>query len=195
MPYLSRLDVVTPPVNQPITLSLARQNARIDQSYYDDLLTLYIDSATNVIERFLDRALITQTLKYSLVRTTEANAWPLTPAPLFILPLVEELALLHAATPDIGLLRNPVQSVGNVTVGSWGQTDTTLVVDTDYNVDLTVNPARIHLLNGSSWDMRSHISITYTAGYGPDYTYIPKPIIHALLLLVAHSFENRGDTG
>jgi Phage gp6-like head-tail connector protein len=194
MPYLSRIDALTTPI-LPISVALARQHTRIDSTYDDSLLSVYIASATAACQTFLNRSLITQTLQYSLVRTTEANSWPLAPAPLFVLPLGLEYVLRHLSERDIGLPRGPVQSVTSVATGSWGEADTELVLDTDYNIDLTCDPARIHLINGNSWEYRDHITIVYVAGYGADFTTIPPPIIHALLLATASFYQHRGEDG
>lgn len=194
MPYLSALVPLNRSNVRPVTTSLARLNARIDQGYDDELIEHYIDVATEKLENFLDRALITQTLQYSLVRTTEQNSWPLAPAPIFILPLGVEWVLSHAQGRDIGLLMNPVQSVSNVALGQWGEADTVLVEGTDYLVDYTVDPTRVHLINGNNWETRSHITITYTAGYGSDGTSVPPEIKQAILALVAWLYEHRGDT-
>lgn len=191
MPFLSALTTITPPAQLPLDVNFARRYARINQCYDNDLLSVFIATATDLIERFLDRALITQTLQYSLVRTTNLNSWPLAPAPLFILPMGVEWILQHMQERDIGLLRNPVQSVISVATGCWGNADTTLVLNTDYNVDLTVDPGRIHLINGDNWEQRDHIIIQYTAGYGNDYTAIPAAIVQGLLLLTKNLYENR----
>lgn len=174
---------------------LVQKHLRLDLPYDDDLLPIYIGSATSIIESYLNRSLITQTLQYSLVRTTPPNAWPLAPAALFIMPLGLEWTLLHSQTRDIGLPRNPVQSVTSVSIGSWGQSDLALVEGTDYDVDLTCDPARIHLFGGNNWEFRDHITMQYVAGYSTDSSLVPLPIIHGILLCVASMYENRGDEG
>jgi uncharacterized phiE125 gp8 family phage protein len=195
MPFLSRLDVVTPAATPAVSVGLVRKHTRIDNVYDDDLLTVYISSATALCEAFLNRALITQTLKYSLIRTTSQNAWPLAPTPLFVMPMGIEWILMNMQQRDIGLPRSPCQSVTSVNVGSWGEADTTLVADVDYNVDLTVDPGRVHLTSGENWEFRDHITFQYVAGYGSTMASIPTPIVHALLLATASFYENRGDEG
>lgn len=56
------LSVINAPVNLAVKLDTVRKHCRISQKYDDDLLTAYIQTATNLVEAYTARALITQTL-------------------------------------------------------------------------------------------------------------------------------------
>ena len=192
-----RLSIVTPPVGYPVTTTLVKQHTRIDNSDDDTLLSVYIGSATAMVEHFLNRALLTQTLLWSLANSFPVNSWPLVPAPVLILPLAMEWSFQQMLRRDIELPRPPLQSVSLVTYAQWGDTsDTTLTAGTQYDVDNTCDPSRVHLHSDVPWGTRSHTSVTYQAGYGAAAD-VPVPIIHAILLTVANMYEHRGnqDTG
>jgi len=70
-----------------------------------------------------------------------------------------------------------------------------LATPVDYLVDSDREPGRVVLPYGQVWptrvlDTASPIQITYRAGY-LDASQIPPPIIQAMLMLVAHWYENR----
>lgn len=58
--------LVTPPAIEPITLTQLKTHARIPYDTEDDNLSLYISAAREMVERFLRRALITQTWDFKL---------------------------------------------------------------------------------------------------------------------------------
>jgi hypothetical protein len=186
-----RLSVITPPTGYPVTVDLVKSHTRIDSSADDALLAVYIGSATSTVESFLNRALLTQQLKYSIADSFPNNSWPLVPAPILILPLAMEWTFSHLMQKDVELPRSPVASVESVTYSNWGDLTETTLTD-GYFVDLAVEPARVRLDADVPWISGQHITINYTAGYGLAAD-IPTPIIHAILLTVASFNENRGD--
>jgi Phage gp6-like head-tail connector protein len=66
--------VLEAPQLQPVTLDLVRRHCRIDAGYDDDLLEVYAASATMWAEAYLNRALITQTLRYEVTNTPPPTA-------------------------------------------------------------------------------------------------------------------------
>jgi hypothetical protein len=60
------LKVLTPPVTEPIGLDLLSRHLRIDQGFDDTLLNIYLASARQMAELYLGRALITQTLQWTV---------------------------------------------------------------------------------------------------------------------------------
>ena len=94
----STVSTVTQPAAEPITLDQARAHCRIDTSSEDELLAGYLRSARVMAERYLSRALINQTL-----------LWTVTPEN----PIWRGSHHLHWA---LELPRAPVQSISSVTV-------------------------------------------------------------------------------
>ncbi|HSR75949.1 MAG TPA: head-tail connector protein, partial [Xanthobacteraceae bacterium] len=60
------LRVVTPPEQEPVPVELVRRHCRVDADYDDDLLAMYSASARSWAEAWLNRALITQELRYTI---------------------------------------------------------------------------------------------------------------------------------
>jgi uncharacterized phiE125 gp8 family phage protein len=193
------LTVVTDPTNEPVSLSLARQHCRIDHNSDDTLLAIYITVARQMAERYLARALLTQTLLWTarpyMARRTEISYLN---GPLF-------------------LPRAPVQSVGAVTILDRLGNSTAIVAATlpvvppaaliGYELDTQTEPAKLYIgpatpLNGSPSQgiltLRSvqleSVAVEFDAGY-EDVDAIPKAIVNAILLTVAFLYENRGDAG
>jgi uncharacterized phiE125 gp8 family phage protein len=60
------LEVKTPPASEPVTLPEVKNHLRIDTNDHDTRLTALIQAARERTERYLGRALVTQTLLYKL---------------------------------------------------------------------------------------------------------------------------------
>lgn len=189
----ARLSILTPPESYPVTPALVKSHTRIDNADDDDLLSIYIASATAMVEMFLNRSLLPQTLMLSIAESFPASGYlyPFMPSPVFVLPLAVEYALQRQPRPDIELPRSPVQSVLSVSYAKFGDPADTVLDAADYDVDLACDPARLRLHADLPWPNRSHLSITYTTGY--PVGAIPVPVIHALLLVTANIYEHRGD--
>jgi hypothetical protein len=63
------LRVVTPPATEPVEIASIRRHCRVDSNYDDDLLTAYAISARTLAEQYLNRALITQELLFSMMHS------------------------------------------------------------------------------------------------------------------------------
>lgn len=188
-----KLTVNTPATTYPVTVDLVKSHSRILMDDDDSLINIYIGTATTITEAFLNRSLINQTLTWSISDTYPPNSWPMLPAPVLILPLSISYNLSRGLQRDIELPRSPVSAINSVEVGDWGTDDSTLIESTDYDTDMTCDPARVRVHSDINWGNRRHISITYTAGYGATSDSIPTPIIHAVLMTTAWLYEHRGD--
>lgn len=192
---LSTVQIVTPPASEPIDLDLIRQHCRIDQDADDNLLFGYGVAARSMAEAYLGRALITQTV-----------LWTITPEN----PLRPSWHFLRGA---LLLPRAPVQSITSVTVLDQRGNSSTIVPATlpivqtaqltGYRADIAHSPARLYigpstiLTDGRELravDLES-IQVRFVAGYGADATTIPQPILNAVLLYAGFLYEHRGDAG
>ena len=158
------LTVVTPPTADPVSLAEAKAHCRIYGTEEDGLLAGYIMAARTHAETYLDRALATQTLQFTI-----DGGWP---------------------CDRITLPRPPLQSVTSITYSDTNGATQTLAAD-QYRVDTTAHQGVIERAYGVTWpavrDQARTIVVTYVAGY----TQIPEPIRAAVLLLVGHFYENR----
>lgn len=181
------LAVVTPPTTEVPTFSLVRQHLRIDSQNDDTLLAMYLTSARTWAESFLGRALITQTLLYTMRRDHRDgvhNGW-----------------FWGRRRESIELPRSPVSSISSINlVDDNGATFS--VISANYLADTTLDPGRVRI----DWDATNtanplmawplqHVQIQFVAGYDATGDKVPMPIQNAILLLTAFLYEKRGDAG
>lgn len=157
------LRTVTPPTAEPVTLAEARAHARIDTVTDDAGLAARILAARQYIEQVTGRALLTQTL---------------------------ELSLDDFPCGEIALPRAPVASIVSVTyTDTAGATQT--VSASDYTLDGNSLPPRLVPAYGKVWPSSrgdvGNVKVQFVAGE----TAAPRPIVQAILLLVADWNENR----
>lgn len=181
--------VIVPPATEPVSIDLARQHCRIDAGYDDDLVSMYVTSAREEAEAYLNRALFAQQLRYNITWAPPPTATPLVPQSLIVFPLNWPPLVKR----PIELPRAPAISVEQVTWGALG--DMQPADPDDYDVNLGVDPAYIavkpQLLPRIP---QQSMAIDFTAGYdAADPLAIPTPIRMAILVGTAHLYENRGD--
>lgn len=162
------LQIILPPATEPVTLTEAKLHCRIDHPDEDSLITGLIIAARQWLELATRRSFITQTLKLSL------SGWP------------QIIQLPHPL----------LQSISNVAyTNSSGET--VMVEPTTYIVVSACQPGEI--LPSQSWPSTSlapglPVQIEYVAGYGDTADAVPQLYRQAILLMVAHWYENREAT-
>lgn len=159
---------ITAPVEKPVSLAEAKAHCRVDFSDDDTLIASLIDAAVSHIdgEGELGRAMITQTWAQW---ETQSPGWP-------------------------RLKIGPFQSLVSV---EYYDDDSVLQEATlaDFETRLQGDFVICKPKEDREWptaDTRADaIKITYTAGFGDDAADVPMGIRHAILMLVAHWYENR----
>jgi len=183
------LRVIQAPASEPVTVDLARQHCRIDTSYDDALIAMYVTGARLEAEAYLNRALFTQRLQLAVTWALPPTATPIVPQSMIIFPLNWPPLIRR----PLELPRAPAASVEQIT---WGAIDDMQIADPDdYQVNLAVEPGYVAVkpmlvptIPGQS------MVIDYTAGYDDaDPAAVPMPIRMAILVGAAHYYENRGD--
>lgn len=85
-------------------------------------------------------------------------------------------------------------SIESCNLGVWGQDDISLVLNRDYVVDLTTDPARLTFSYNSVFSdyfkNYDHMVIDYTGGIAPQGSE-PEPIKLAIKIITKKLFENR----
>ena len=86
----------------------------------------------------------------------------------------------------------PVSGTGFILSYRTGPTTTvTLTQDTDYYLDYLRNPAQVELIRTPSAYDHTFLKLNVTATVGYLESAVPKPLVHAIKLLVAHMYELR----
>lgn len=159
---------VTAPSASPISLAEAKAQMRVEGSEEDTVIQRLIDAAVAFVDvqGALGFAMITQTW----------GQW-IGPNP-----------------STVSLLLGPVQSVSAI---KYYDTNGTLQTATlaDFNVFGTPNRITITPKTGKAWPITQTrddaIKIEYVVGYGDTSSSVPQTVRHALMMLVAHWYENR----
>lgn len=174
------LRIVTPAAVEPVSLGEVKNHARVDETEDDALIDIMIPAARELVERFLDRQLITATLEITLDRF---------PGGAFSFG-----GILHGQTGTIFLPRSPLDTVNSITfVDVSGSTDT--VPLTDVIIDKNSEPARITPKSGTVWATTelqiNSVIVNYKAGYGAVGPDVPATIRMAIFMMVADMLEHR----
>ena len=173
MGYLVSKTITTAPAVEPVTATEVKLFSKIDFADDDALLTIQIKSAREMVEQYLNKALITQTIT----------------------------AYWRNYDRRVFLPYGPHQSVTSVTRKRRAES-ALLVEDTDYYVmgydtySLDLEPSGIMNPRGTSkdealsaWDLE----VVYVAGYGSASADIPQPIKEAILKIVETNYDLRGN--
>lgn len=173
------LRLVTAPASEPVTLTEAKSQVRLEQSFIDDddLLLGQIKAAREAAESLLARSLITQTWRYTLDRfppLTRSN-----PLGYLYLPLGRAQVLLKFEYLDqAGAAAQPVPT-------------------TVYAEDFEAEPSRLILRPGQSWPSDASlwpsgaVTVEFVTGFGAAPENVPQVINQAILMTVGHFYENR----
>lgn len=175
---------------EPITLAEAREHLRVDTyevgspaeivSDDDAWIEAMLPAAREYCEHYLGRALAPRTMEYV------GDAFPIVaigtpPGPVFQLPF------------------GPVQSVESITYTDTDDAPQT-VASIDYEIDAISVPSQVVLTYGSSWptarSSTGSVRVRYITGYStpgesPQVYPLPKMARAAILLFLAHLYENR----
>ena len=161
------------PAVEPISLTEGKLHLRIDSTAEDVLICSLIKAARQYCENYQQRAYITQTLELWLDRF-----------------------------PDIDIIDVPLPPLQSIT--SIKYYDTANIAHTfassEYFVDSKSQPGRVSLAYGKFWPTdtlrpTNGVCITFVAGYGSAASAVPATACYAILLLVAHYYENREAAG
>ena len=168
LPLQHRVQLVTGPSVEPISVADAKRHLRVEHSDDDLLIKRLIETAVAMVDvtGVLGKAMITQTWR----------EW-------------------YSPNPSqIVLSLGPVQSVSAI---KYYDADNVLQTDTlsNYFVLGTSGRTTIKPKSGFTWPTTfvrdDAIAIEYVIGYGDTFRDVPSTVRHALFMLVAHHYENR----
>ena len=168
LPLQHRVQLVTGPSVEPISVADAKRHLRVEHNDDDLLIKRLIETAVAMVDvtGVLGKAMITQTWR----------EW-------------------YSPNPSqIVLSLGPVQSVSAI---KYYDADNVLQTDTlsNYFVLGTSGRTTIKPKSGFTWPTTfvrdDAIAIEYVIGYGDTFRDVPSTVRHALFMLVAHHYENR----
>lgn len=167
------------PEEEPVSLTEAKRNSRVEITEDDDDITDTISEARNELEEATARAFITQTWELTLDR--------------FPYPHCDDACRPNSR--EILLKVCPVQSVTDIVYTDPAGDEQTLSTDI-YNVDVKSEPARITLKPGQTWPTTivaaNAVTITFVAGYGDAAAAVPRIVKRAIKMRVQHWYSYRG---
>lgn len=164
----------TAPSSEPVSLAEAKAHCRIDTSNEDSYVSTLITTARQYIEEVLDISMITT------VWETRYDAFPLW---------------------EIILPRPPMQNtIVTVIYRDEGGTSRTMTsVASAFQTDFYATPGRIYPNYQDTWPAvrgdENSVVVRWSAGYGASGSSVPAILKHAILLLVAHWYEQRQPVG
>lgn len=150
-------------MTEPVSVETTKSFLRVDGTADDALITMLISAAREKGEQISRLAFMTQTVVLTL------DEWPSSP---------------------FQLRRPPLQSVTEV---AYLDRDGVEHTWTDYTVDARSDVGSITFNSYPSEALQDTgaITVTYVAGFGSTSDSVPKRIQQALLMLIAHWYENR----
>ncbi len=190
-----RTQITTPAANPAITLETAKSFLRVTTDTDNILITAMIAAATQRVENYLNRKIITQTL------TGWQDAYPGTSDLWWSGTVQAARSVIHGQS-EIELQWLPVQSVTSVT--SHLSDGSSAIFDAaNYIIDTVSDNllSRLVLKEGRSWPTTNlaranGVEVIYIAGCADDEAALLAtcPLIYqGLLMEVAFLYENRGD--
>ena len=141
-----------------------------------------------VTETYLARALITQTLLWTIAEAPPNGGWPMASLPVSLLVFPQWVTPGMLGRGVINLPRLPAQSIQSATVIEQCGGETPLDPST-FVVNLSTG--QVHLRGVAGLAPGGSLAIEYVAGYGQPAD-VPAPIVNAILLTTAALYEHRG---
>jgi uncharacterized phiE125 gp8 family phage protein len=160
--------LVDGPAVEPVTVPEMRAWLRLDDDAEDALVAALIKTARVIVEVIARRVLIESRWRVVL------DHWP--------------------AGRIVRFPLSPVIAVDSVQVRDATGGAQTLAAGA-YRMDAASDPARL-FVDASAPEpgvAPGGIAIEFRAGFGATAAAVPEPLRHAIRLLIAHSFEHRGD--
>jgi uncharacterized phiE125 gp8 family phage protein len=161
-----RTVVVTPPAVEPISTAQAKMHLRVDGAVEDSYIDERIAGARAFVEKNTRRALINTVLKLNL------DDFP----------------------SEIRLPGGMLQGVTHIKYYDADGAQQTLSSSL-YTVDTTSEPGRVVPAYDETWPairvIPNAVEVQYTVGYGSAASSVPQDLKDAVLMMVAHRYENR----
>ena len=188
----STVSLVTGPLKEPVTVSEAKEWAKIDDDDNNSTIDLLLSAVRWSAEQYMRRALVTQTLMLTLDLSRSLLNDQLQDG-FYEMPISE---LYGGLSRTIELPMGSIQSITGVNTYAL---DNSVSAFASSNYFLDTAGKRLVLNIGCIWPVnlrqRAAVEITYVAGYGDDENSIPPPLKQGMLIHFADAYESRGQGG
>lgn len=186
--------IVTGPTVGIVSLKKAKDFLRVSTTHEDSLINAFLTAATEHVEQLTGRLLLPQTWdlfldRFPLVKNRSPDSW---------WDGVREgpISQLTSTSKEIPIWKAPIQSIEFLK--TFDDSDNEFIFPATSYIADTINwPSRIVVRDNQVWpttNLRAAnaIQIRFKAGYA-NAEVVPKSIADAVLLVMGHLYENRGD--
>lgn len=191
-----KLDLVSAPAVEPISLAEAKEYIRVDGSDEDSIISNLIAAARQNTELYTRCAFVSQTWRMfiDIFPASMSNTW--------WDGVRDGAACEFNSDGSIEVPLAPLQSV--IHIKTYDDSDLFNILDgSNYKVStysgVTASNGEINLKKGKSWPSvtrsKNGVEIQFIAGYGDNASDVPVQIKQAILEEVAFMYENRGGCG
>lgn len=160
------MKTITAQLIEPVSLDLAKAHLRVTDASEDTLISLYIKSARETVEHRTGRALITQTLEFSIDDFADAIELPVS-------NVSEIISIKYINTAGVETTLDALSyfidsnSLTNWILPAYG----------------TTFPQTLGCANG--------VTVRFTAGYGATADLVPANVITWMLLAIGSMYAHR----
>lgn len=181
-----RIEVTSEPAIEPVTLIEARNYVRISHLDDDTLLESMITASRVFVEQYLNRKLITQTIKLTLDLPYSDKLDHLGDG-VYDLP---STALSGDMPRVIKLYGEPIQSITSVVLYDQDGNNSTYSAS-NYYLDTGRLVQKRDAVWGVTFRPEAAMVVTYVAGYGSNASDVPGGIKQAILAHVQYMYDQR----
>ncbi len=188
------------PTGEPVTVSLQKQQSRVVVPDDDALFAIYVQAAREYVEAQTNRALLQQTWRASFShfpRWTQGMAHGGFVGGMYGYGYGNGYGNLLGCgfTAPLILPRPRLIGIGSLTYYDINGVQQTLDPSL-YTTNFDAEPATLSPVFGTWWPVAQPnrpdaVQVTYTAGYGNTAAAVPADLQLAILMIAAHSYENR----
>lgn len=173
---------ITQPVVEPVTLRQLKAHLRIEHDEEDEYLLALIGAGRQYAEARCDRCFIDTQLEMQTDTFPAAIELPLPLPPFSPTPGRQaiEVSYLNAGMQRLTMTETEPATVSAPATFLAQRFSTPAVLTPSVNGYWPV-----------TGPVRSAVTIRWWAGYGPDATTVPKGVVHAIMMLAAHWYNNR----
>lgn len=158
------LQLIVPPVSEPVTSTELREFLRLQPLEEEPLLQHLIRVAREVIEQWCNLAMLKQSWQLQL------DNWP--------------------QSGRVALYKAPVLTIDHVQGWDAQQQPVHFTAD-QWRLDVQSRPQRLYLSRPPAVTIAHGVMIELTAGLATIAGELPQPLCHATMMLAAHLYENR----